>query len=138
MRNPLPRPRNARSILTVDHAVNHYTVAVGTSRPGRHRIVAVIGESAGDIVFRRVTDDEDVFRTAAEIGVLPDELRSGTGLIGAAIPDRAPEAVPDRAPEVEPDRAPEFEPDRAPEAVPDRAPEVEPDRAPEAVPDRAA
>jgi hypothetical protein len=118
--------------------VNHYTVAAGSSRPGRHRIVAVIGETTDDIASRRVTDDEDVLRIAAETGASPDEICSDTGVIGAAVPDRAPEAVPDRAPEVEPDRAPEFEPDRAPEAVPDRAPEVEPDRAPEAVPDRPA
>jgi len=118
--------------------VTHYTVAAGSSRPGRHRIVAVIGQTTEDIVFWRATDDEDALRSAAEVGVSRDEIRWDTGAIDAAVPDRAPEAVPDRAPEAVPDRAPEAEPDRAPEAEPDRAPEAVPDRAPEAVPDRAA
>jgi hypothetical protein len=118
--------------------VTHYTVAAGSSRPGRHRIVAVIGETTDDIVFRCATDDEDALRIAAEVGVRPDEIRCDTAAIVAAVPDRAPEAVPDRAPEAVPDRAPEAEPDRAPEAEPDRAPEAVPDRAPEAVPDRSA
>jgi hypothetical protein len=131
------KPRNARSTLTVDHAVTHYIVAQGAGTNDRHRPVALSGDTEDDFVFRRVSVDADLLRIAAGIGVSPAGIRSEAGVIGAAFPDRAPEAVPDRAPEAVPDRTPEVEPDRAPEAVPDRAPEVEPDRAPEAVPDRA-
>lgn len=109
--------------------MTHYTVAVGPTTPGRHRIATAIAETKDDSVFRRVTDDEDVFRIAAEAGVSREEIGGDTCLIGAVVPDRAPEAVPDRAPEAVPDRAPEAEPDRAPEPVPDRAPEPVPDRA---------
>jgi hypothetical protein len=117
--------------------VTQYTVAVGPTRPGRHRIVSTIDDTKNDSVFRRVTDNEDVLRIAAEAGVSREEIGGDTCLMGAVVPDRAPEAEPDRAPEVVPDRAPEAEPDRAPESVPDRAPEPVPDRAPEPVPDRA-
>jgi hypothetical protein len=109
--------------------VTHYTVAVGPTRPGRHRIVTAIDETKNDSVFRRVTSNEDVLRIAAEAGVSGEEIGGDTCLIGTVVPDRAPEAEPDRAPEAEPDRAPESIPDRAPEPVPDRAPEPVPDRA---------
>ena len=116
--------------------MTHDTVAVGPAGPGRHRIVAATADTK-DGVFRRVTDDEDVLRIAAEAGVSREAIGGETCLMDAVVPDRAPEAVPDRAPEAVPDRAPEAEPDRAPEAEPDRTPEPVPDRAPEPVPDRA-
>jgi hypothetical protein len=127
--------RNARSVLAVDHAVTHYTVAVGPGKPGRHR--AVIAAREDDSVFRLATDEEDVLRIAAEVGVSAAQTLWNTGVITAAAPDRVPDAVPDRAPDPVPDRAPDAVPDRAPDAVPDRAPDAVPDRAPEAVPDRA-
>jgi hypothetical protein len=115
--------------------MTHYTVAVGPSRPGRHR--AVIAGTKGNNLFRLATDDEDALRIGAEVGVSPAKIVWNTGVINAAAPDRSPDTVPDRAPDPVPDRAPDPVPDRAPDAVPDRAPDAVPDRAPDAVPDRA-
>jgi hypothetical protein len=63
-------------ILTVEHPVTHYTVAVGPPRPGRQdRIVAVIGETLDSSVFRWAGDEETVFRIAAEVGVRRDKIQ---------------------------------------------------------------
>lgn len=63
-------------IVTVDHAVADYTVAVGPLRPGRQdRIVAIIGETKDSSVFRWAGDEETVLRIAAEVGVRPDKIQ---------------------------------------------------------------
>jgi hypothetical protein len=53
----------------------YYTIAVGPKRPGRDdRIVAIIGQTKGESVFRWAVNDQDVSRLATEVGVSPDTI----------------------------------------------------------------
>lgn len=78
-RYPSPTP-----VLAVNHPVTHYyTIAVGPKRPGRDdRIVAIIGPTKSESVFRWATNDQDVSRLATEVGVSPDAILWDTGAVG--------------------------------------------------------
>jgi hypothetical protein len=60
--------------------VTRYTVAVGPRLPGRQDcIVALIADTKEASVFRRASDDQDVLRIAAEVGVRANRIQWDTG-----------------------------------------------------------